>query len=343
MPFLKTLILNAPGQFALVDAEAPPPPGHNEAQVKVRRVGICGTDLHAFTGKQPFFTYPRVLGHELALEITALSTADSAHEFHVGDLCCVRPYLNCGTCGACQRGFTNACTRMQVLGVHRDGGMREAINVPIDKLHRANGLTVEELALVEMVSIGAHAVQRAQIIPGETGLVVGMGPIGLGTAQCARLAGARVIALDISEARLNFAREQAGIEQVIDGKTDVVAALKVLTGDDLPTVVFDATGNAASMMQSFQYLAHGGRLVFVGLFQGDVTFNDPEFHRREMTLLASRNATAQDFEQVITAMERKAIDVRSWITHHASPEQLPVDFPQWLDPANGVIKAMLSF
>lgn len=340
---MKSIILKTPGQFELQDIALPSPPGLDEVQVRVRRVGICGTDLHAFDGTQPFFTYPRILGHELALEVVAIGETTAAHNLQIGDLCCVRPYLNCGQCAACRRGYENCCMRMQVLGVHRDGGMQEVINVPIDKLHSSKLLAEEELALVEMLSIGCHAVQRAHIIPGEIVLVIGVGPIGLGVAQFAHLAGARVIVMDISDSRLAFASQQNGIDYCIDGKGDVLEQLKAIIPDDLPTAVFDATGNAKSMMSAFQYAAHGGRLVFVGLFQGDVTFHDPEFHKRELTLLASRNATKQDFNQVIEALEARQIDVKPWITYNVSPEQLLRDFSTWLDPANGTVKAMLSF
>lgn len=340
---MKTVILKEPGQFEIADTLPPEQPGTDEVQVRVRRVGICGTDLHAFTGTQPFFNYPRILGHELALEIAAIGPTTVEHDLKIGDHCCVRPYMNCGVCDACRRGFTNACTKLQVLGVHRDGGMREFINVPIDKIHKSAVLTDEELALVEMLSIGCHAVRRANLTAGEYVVVVGVGPIGLGVAQFAHLAGAHVIALDVSDSRLAFARQQKAIETCIDGRQDVLEQFKAVIPDGMPTVVFDATGNAASMMKSFNYVAQGGRLVFVGLFQGDVTFNDPEFHRRELTLLASRNATAQDFKQVMDALETKKIDVKSWITFSPSPEDMIRDFPAWLDPANGVVKAMFSF
>ncbi len=340
---MKTVILQEPGQFNLVETSPPSFPAMDEVQVRVHRVGICGTDLHAFTGTQPFFNYPRILGHELAVEIVAIGPTSLKHDLVVGDHCCVRPYMNCGVCDACRRGFTNACTRLQVLGVHRDGGMRELINVPIDKIHKSTILQDEELALVEMLSIGAHAVRRANLTAGEYVVVVGLGPIGLGVAQFAHLAGAHVIALDVSDSRLAFARQQKAIEQCLDGKQDVLEQFKAVIPDGMPTVMFDATGNAASMMKSFNYVAHGGRLVFVGLFQGDVTFNDPEFHRRELTLLASRNATAQDFTQVMDALETKKIDVKPWITISPSPEEMIRDFPTWLDAANGVVKAMFGF
>jgi 2-desacetyl-2-hydroxyethyl bacteriochlorophyllide A dehydrogenase len=339
---LKSILLRQPRVLDLIDAPMPPHPGIDEVQVRVHRVGICGTDLHAFTGTQPFFTYPRVLGHELALEVLEIGSTAIEHHLKVGSKCCLRPYLNCGTCGACLRGFSNCCMKLQVLGVHRDGGMREVINVPIDKLHVSTELMDDELALVEMLSISCHAVHRAKIVPGELVLIIGVGPIGLGVAQFAHLAHATVIVMDVSDSRLAFASCQPGTANYIDAKHDVLEQLKAIVPNDLPTVVFDATGNVQSMLKSFEYVAHGGRLLFVGLFQGNVRFHDPEFHRRELSLLASRNATPEDFSQVISALENRQLDVKPWITHYASLEQIIEDFPNWLDPANGVIKAMLS-
>ncbi|MBX3062696.1 MAG: zinc-binding alcohol dehydrogenase family protein [Anaerolineae bacterium] len=340
---MKSISLREPGHFVLNDTPLPPRLGQDEVQVRVRKVGICGTDLHAFTGTQPFFSYPRILGHELALEVIDIGSTQQSHNLHVGDLCCLRPYLNCGTCDACRRGFTNCCMNMQVFGVHRDGGMREVINVPIDKVHKSTVLTAESLALVEMLSIGCHAVERAQVKRDEVVLVVGVGPIGLGVAQFAALAGARVIVADVSDARCAFAWKDPAINYCIDAKQDVIEQLKSVVPDGLPTVVFDATGNAQSMMKSFQFVAHGGRLVFVGLFQGDVTFHDPDFHRRELSLFASRNATASDFDRVIAALEANKINVASWITDRVSPEQMVDAFPTWLAPESKTIKAMLSF
>jgi 2-desacetyl-2-hydroxyethyl bacteriochlorophyllide A dehydrogenase len=340
---LKSIVLMEPGRFAIQEVAPPSRPGRDEAQVRVRRVGICGTDLHAFAGRQPFFTYPRILGHELALEIIEIGPTSLQHELKIGDSCCLRPYLNCGSCGACKRGRENCCTKLQVLGVHSDGGMREIINVPVDKLHKSSTLSDDEFALVEMLSIGAHAVRRTAITPGEVALVVGAGPIGLGVAQFASLAGAQVISVDVSDARLAYAGRQSGIAHCLDAKQDVLEQINAIITDDLPTVVFDATGNAASMSKSFNYVAHGGSLVFVGLFQGDVTFHDPEFHKRELSLLASRNATAQDFDHVMSALEGRKIDVKSWITDTVSAEQLLQEFPNWLDPSNGTVKAMLYF
>lgn len=337
---MKTIVLEEPGRFSLRDMDAPHAIAPGEALVRVHRVGICGTDLHAYRGRQPFFSYPRVCGHELGVEIVQVGANEAG--LQAGDHCAVEPYLNCGRCIACRRGKTNCCVELRVLGVHIDGGMREMITLPTSKLHRSTKLSLDQLALVETLCIGAHAVGRAGLQSGEWALVIGAGPIGLSVAQFAQAAGARVVVLDTNGERLRFCREQLGVEHTIIGGDGVVEQLQNIAGD-LPTAVFDATGNAHSMAAAFGYPAHGGRLIFVGLFQGDVAFNDPDFHRRELTLLSSRNATAADFRRVMALMESGQIDTAPWITHRAGCVSFLDEFPRWLEPQSGVVKAMLEF
>jgi 2-desacetyl-2-hydroxyethyl bacteriochlorophyllide A dehydrogenase len=336
---MQTIILEQPGQFKLTDTSAPTTPAPGEVLVRVQCVGICGTDIHAFHGRQPFFSYPRILGHELGVEVIA--TAADVTNIEIGTRCAVEPYLNCGTCIACRRGHPNCCIRLQVLGVHTDGGMREYITVPAAKLHRSTQLSFEQLALVETLGIGAHAVERAQLSAGEYVLVIGAGPIGLAVMQFAHLAGAQVIALDISTQRLAFAHSQGTVAQIVIANDAAFAHIQELTHGDLPTAVFDATGNAHSMIEAFQYVAHSGRLIFVGLVQSDITFNDPTFHRREMTLLATRNATPATMQNIIAQIEAGAIDTTAWITHRTTSADFIEQFPQWLQPGSGLVKGML--
>ncbi len=315
--------LETPGRFASGDAQAPVP-REGEVLVRVHRIGVCGTDLHAFRGRQPFFSYPRVLGHELGVEV--LEPGSNAGELRAGDRCAVEPYLNCGTCVACRRGRTNCCTTLSVLGVHQDGGMRELISVPPAKLHPSARLSYEQLALVETLAIGAHAAERAQLVPDEYVLVIGAGPIGLSVVQFARAAGARVAVMDTSAARLELCRAW-NVEVVIDATgADVKTRVLDAGGGDLPAAVFDATGNAQSMCDAFRWPCPGGRLVFVGLVQGQVAFDDPEFHRRELTLLATRNATPASFRAIVTAIESGHIDTSPWITHRLELADVPARF-----------------
>jgi 2-desacetyl-2-hydroxyethyl bacteriochlorophyllide A dehydrogenase len=337
---MKTIILDKPGQFQLVETEPPAGPLPGQAVVRVRRVGICGTDIHAFKGDQPFFSYPRILGHELGVEV--VSVASELSSLKAGDYCAVEPYLNCGVCIACRRGRPNCCVELKCLGVHTDGGMRELITVPAVKLHRSSTLTLEQLALVETLGIGAHAVERASLQPGEFALVIGAGPIGLAVIQFAQLAGARVIVLDVNEDRLNFCRHQFRADWIVTAGAGTAMRLREITSGDMPTAVFDATGNRQSMMQAFDWVANSGRLILVGLMLGDVSFHDPDAHRRELTLLCSRNATAANFQRIISLMESGQIDSTPWITHRASIASMIEAFPAWIDPSNKVIKAMVD-
>jgi 2-desacetyl-2-hydroxyethyl bacteriochlorophyllide A dehydrogenase len=308
--------------------------------VRVPRVGVCGTDLHAFIGDQPFFNYPRILGHELGAEV--LAVGPGVANVRPGDRCAVEPYLNCGRCHACTRGKPNCCRSLIVLGVHGDGGHRARLVVPAAKLHPSAVLDYEQLALVETLGIGAHAVDRAAVQPGESVAVIGAGPIGLAVMQFALAAGARVIAVDVSPGRLAFCGDRLGVADLVDARSDVGPQLEHLTGGDLPSAVFDATGNLKSMNASFHYPSQGGRLVLVGLVQSDVTFSDPNFHRRELTVLSSRNSLPADFTRIIQSIECGRIDTRPWITHRALLAGVPAVFASWTQPATGVIKAMIE-
>ncbi|MFN0196929.1 MAG: zinc-binding alcohol dehydrogenase family protein [Planctomycetaceae bacterium] len=351
---MKSVILEKPEHFVLTDRTVPAALEAGTALVRVHRVGICGTDLHAYRGRQPFFSYPRILGHELGVEVVEMSngpeTSREMPRITVGDRCAVEPYINCGQCSACRRGKTNCCSSLQVLGVHTDGGMQEFIRVPIHKLHPSSQLSFDQLALVETLGIGAHAVERASLTQGENVLVIGAGPIGLSVIQFAQFAGVHLAVMDVNEQRLQFCSDRFHISHTIrpldsQGEKLDSAHIETLILDrfsgELPTAVFDATGHADSMMQAFRYVEQGGRLTFVGLVTSEITFPDPEFHRREMTLMATRNSTADNFRRIIGWMETGQIDTTPWITHRASLTEMIGEFPRWLDPTNGVVKAMV--
>lgn len=326
-------------QFKLVELPEPSLV-EGEAIIRIKRIGICGTDLHAFKGNQPFFSYPRVLGHELAGIIENVGANEQG--LSAGDQVSIIPYMHCGQCIACRNGKTNCCTSMKVLGVHIDGGMRELISVPTTHIIRTNGLTLDQSAVLEPLSIGAHAVRRSGLMEGETALVIGGGPIGLGVMAFAKYAGAKVIAMDINEERLAFTRSWAEVDHTVNALQEPKERLAELTNGDFPTIVFDATGNARSMTDAFALVAHGGTLVYVGLVKADLTFHDPEFHKRELTLMGSRNATKEDFDQVYEAMRSGGIDVDSYITHRSSFEGMIGEFETWLKPESKVIKAMVE-
>ncbi|WP_246104294.1 zinc-binding alcohol dehydrogenase family protein [Mucilaginibacter corticis] len=336
---MKILACTEPGELAYGEKEMPVP-DTDESLIRIKRIGICGTDLHAFEGTQPFFSYPRILGHELS---GVLADPNRAEGFEKGEAVTFIPYFNCGKCIACRSGKPNCCTSIKVSGVHIDGGMVEYLSVPQYALVHGEGLSFDELALVEPLAIGAHGVRRAEVRSGEYVLVIGAGPIGLGTMEFARIAGGKVIAMDMNQARLNFCRDRLKVDHLINVTTDdVTAKLDDITGGDMPTVVIDCTGSQRAINNGFQYMAHGARYVLVGLQKGEISFSHPEFHKREATLMSSRNATRADFEHVIASIKKGLVDPNNYITHRVNFDEIGAEFESWLDPANGVIKAMVE-
>jgi 2-desacetyl-2-hydroxyethyl bacteriochlorophyllide A dehydrogenase len=336
---MKTIVCEQPNQFKMVEVEAPTRK-EGEALVRIRRIGICGTDLHAYRGNQPFFSYPRVLGHELSGVIEAIG--ENPYELQEGDQVSFIPYMECGECIACRNGKTNCCTDMKVLGVHMDGGMSEWLTVPADHLMKTNGLTLDQSAVIEPLSIGAHAIRRSAIAEGEFALVIGAGPIGLGVMAFAKQKGAKVIAMDVNEERLAFCRDWANVDYIVNALENPSEKLAEITNGEMPTVVFDATGSTRSMMDSFKYPAHGGRLIFVGLVKSDIAFNDPEFHKKELTLMGSRNATREDFDYVMNVVQSGGVDIEAYITHRSSFDDMINQFEGWLNPESKVIKAIVE-
>lgn len=336
---MKTLVCTKPGQLDYAEAAMPElQPG--QAIIKIKRIGICGTDLHAFEGTQPYFEYPRILGHELAGELVDI---DGISGFTKGEKVTFIPYFNCGKCIACRSGLTNCCVQMKVCGVHVHGGFAEYLSVPASSLLHGSELSYDELALVEPLAIGAHGVRRANVRENEFVLVVGAGPIGLGIAEFVRIAGGKTIMMDINDRRLTFSKDNLGVSHTINPLTDdVMDALKEITDNDMPTVVIDATGNLKAINNAFQYMAHGARYVLVGLQKGDISFSHPEFHKREGTLMSSRNATREDFMHVMSSMRNGLVNPSTYITHRVQFDDVRTEFESWLDPANGVVKAMVE-
>jgi threonine dehydrogenase-like Zn-dependent dehydrogenase len=324
---MKTLVLTQPGKIELVSTPEPGGPAPGEALVRTLRVGVCGSDLHAYNGRQMFLEYPRVLGHELAVEVLE----SAAEGWRTGDIACVEPFLNCGRCAMCAAGRTNCCVALKTLGVHTDGGMRERFVIPAAKLHRAEGLTLEQMATVEPLCIGHHAVRRAAVAPGESVLVVGAGPIGLAVFEGLRGTGARVTVAERSPFRRKFLRRELGAETVenADGL--------------LADVVIDATGAPAAMNAAPKLAAHGGRVVFVGHHPGPLEFSNPVMHARELTVLFSRNADARDFRWVISRLQQRVADSAPWIAPLTKPERVAEEFPRWMDPELGVVKPVIDF
>ncbi|GEM79828.1 zinc-binding alcohol dehydrogenase family protein [Vibrio superstes] len=301
---MKTLICQEPHKIEYVERSVPQIEP-NEVLLKINAVGICGTDIHAFAGKQAFFSYPRVLGHEISGTATEIGV-DVTTVFS-GKRYSVIPAIACGVCPACIDEKPNCCESISLYGVHQDGGFSEYLAVRESNLiELPDSVSNSQGALVECFAISAHAVRRAKIIEGECALVVGAGPIGLAAAAIAKAGGAEVIVADVAEERLQWAESKLGLKTLNASletyKADVAAAFG--KGAD---VVFDATGFDKSMSNAVNLIRNGGRLVFIGFTKGELAFHNPTFHMKETTLMSSRNATREDFEHVIELMASGAI------------------------------------
>ncbi|MGH8418694.1 MAG: zinc-binding alcohol dehydrogenase family protein [Pseudomonas sp.] len=333
-----TVVCETPGSLSAQDRQQPER-GPGETLVRIKRVGVCGTDLHIFNGNQPFLEYPRVMGHEFS-GIVEHSEAGSGLE--PGDVVYVMPYLSCGDCIACRQGKTNCCVRIQVLGVHRDGAFTEFLSLPHAFVLKANGVTLDQAAMIEFLSIGAHAVRRSDIQKGQRALVVGTGPIGMAVAIFSRLRGANVTVLDTREDRLRFCKQHLQVDSaVLIGENDK-QQLEQLTDGEFFDVVFDATGNAKAMERGFEFIAHGGKYVLVSIVRDTISFSDPEFHKREATLMGSRNATVEDFRYVEQCLRDGLIPDAALNTHRMKLSEVPERFQTLLDPAQGVVKAIVE-
>ena len=339
---MKAIQLEKPGKFELIQIPEAASPGPGEALVRVHRVGICGTDISGYLGKMPFYSYPRIPGHELGVEVLGVGS-DVTH-VRAGDRCSIEPYINNQSSFASQRGSTNCCEELKVLGVHIDGGMRPRFLVPARKLHPSQSLTFEQLALVETLAIGCHAVNRGQAQAGENVLVIGAGPIGLSAIEFLRIANSKITVLDVNQQRLDFCKHTMKVDHTVKyvAEGGSLSELQTLTDGHLFTLVIDATGNAKSMSNALNYVGHTGRLVYVGITTEEVHFPHPLMHRREMTLLASRNALPADFTRIISLIQDGKIDTRPWITHRSSMDSLIADFPSFTRPETGVIKAIVE-
>jgi 2-desacetyl-2-hydroxyethyl bacteriochlorophyllide A dehydrogenase len=338
---MKAIVLSEPGKFQKVEIDSPQNPSPNEVLLKMKRLGVCGTDLHAYNGKQPFFSYPRILGHEIAAEVIAIG--ENVNHLKIGDLCAVMPYRNEVEDQAVRRGKTNCGSSLKVLGVHEDGAMQEFIKYQADLVFPANELTLDQIAMIEPLAIGSHAVERADIKPEDIVLVVGAGPIGIGTVAMALLKAAKVLVLDMNQNRLDYISNKFPSVETILLNDSVEKSLKDLLNGDLPTVILDATGNKESMQKCLEYIASSGTIVYIGLFIGDITFHDPLFHRKEITLKSSRNAVATDFTKLIRLLKAGLVNIDGYITHRLPFETLHENFTKLYLPEERVIKAVIEF
>jgi 2-desacetyl-2-hydroxyethyl bacteriochlorophyllide A dehydrogenase len=335
---MKTVLCDRPNSLTVIERPEPRPAA-GEVLLRIRRIGVCGTDYHILAGNQPYLNYPRVMGHELGAEVVE---APAGSGLTPGATVVVVPYLSCGTCRACRRGLTNCCRRISVLGVHQDGGMAGYLTVPVPNVIPAPNLSLDQAAMVEFLAIGAHGIRRAAVTAEDRVLVVGAGPIGMAALIFARARGALVTVMDLRADRLDFSRARLGAAATVIASPDAGAELAALTEDEYFDVVIDATGHLPSIQRGLSFVGHGGRYTLLSIVQDDIAFPDPEFHKRETTLLASRNALPEDFAEVMRQIEAGAVPTAALATHRAPLDATPEAMPVWSTPQAGVIKAILE-
>ena len=336
---MRSVVLTQPGSLALEQTTEPDGPEPHEALVQTRRIGVCGTDYHAYGGNQNFFTYPRVLGHELA--VTVISTGADVTNVSPGDDCAVLPYVSCGECVACRRGRTNCCERLDVLGVMVDGGMRDRFTIPASLLFSRSGLDLDTLAMIEPLGVGYHAVSRSRISDDDFALVIGAGPIGLAIAQTASARGADVVIADNDPARLKLARELQGAV-TLDPEAQRDEQLRTHGSGDLPTFVFDATGNVASMESTPDLVSSSGSIVFVGHTTSDLRLHNPTLHVKEVSIHTSRAALPGEWIELLDLVGKGTLSPAGWIGTRCELAEVPSVFPSWIEDRGTIVKAMIE-
>lgn len=340
MTTMNTLVCLEPTKL-IYQKRTQPLPRINEALIKVLNVGICGTDIHAWAGNQPFFSYPRVLGHEICGEIIALG--DNVNNMHAGQRVAVIPYVACQHCNSCLSGKTNCCENISVIGVHQDGGFSEYLSVPVSNLLVVDDVDLVSAALIEPFAISAHAVRRADVHPDEHVLVVGAGPIGLGVAAIAQADGAYVVMADTSAQRREHVENLLDIRILDPSDAGFEQNLRQQFAGMLPLKVIDATGNQRAMNNTLNFIRHGGSIVFVGLFKGDLSFPDPDFHKKETTMMGSRNATFEDFDKVGKLMAAGKLSADMILTHRFEFNTLADIYEQQVVKNKDLIKGVIQF
>jgi 2-desacetyl-2-hydroxyethyl bacteriochlorophyllide A dehydrogenase len=338
---MKALIIDAPGKLSIRDVDRPQA-ASGEVLLRVKYVGFCGSDLSTYLGKNPMVHYPRIPGHEISAVISELGE-EVPDNFQVGDAVTVVPYTSCGSCPSCSRGRYNACRENQTLGVQRDGAMQEYIAVPWQKILPAPALNGLELAMVEPLTVGFHAIARGWVEGSDVVMVLGCGMIGAGAIAGAARLGARVIAVDIDDHKLELA-EKLGAQHRINSKgTDLHEEVEKLTKGDGPDVVIEAAGNPVTYRAAVDEVAFSGRVVCIGYAGNEVSFATRLFVQKEIDIMGSRNATPEDFRAVISYLEQGTFPLDQMITERVKTGDAASAVQKWAEDPGKVMKVLLDF
>jgi 2-desacetyl-2-hydroxyethyl bacteriochlorophyllide A dehydrogenase len=338
---MKALRIVEPGRAEVALLAEPAAPGPGEVVLRIARIGLCGTDLSTYRGKNPLVSYPRIPGHEISGVVEAVGVG-AAGDLRIGAPAFVVPYQACGACPSCRRGRRNACRNNQTLGVHKDGAACERFVLSAEHVLTHPALSLPQMALVEPLTIGMHAVERGRVAATDTVAVLGSGVVGLGAITGAARRGARVVVVDVDDRKLEVARRAGAGEVVNSAATDAVAALRDLTGGDGPDVVIEAVGLPATYRLAVEAVAYTGRVVFVGYAAEDVAFTTKLFVLKELDLLGSRNATPDDLRAVADLMAKGAFPTETLVSHVVSLDEAPLALARWSAEPGGVTKIQLD-
>jgi len=321
---MKAVVLDAPGK-ALLSEVREPVAGTGEVLLQVRMVGLCGSDLNSYRGRNPLVSFPRIPGHEIAATVV---DGGSHPDWQPGTAVTVSPYTSCGRCASCLRSRPNACQFNETLGVQRDGALTELIAVPATKLYRAN-LSLKELCMVEPLTVGFHAAARGRVSAGEVVAVFGCGGVGLGAVASAAFRGATVIGVDLDDAKLATARKAGATHVIHTKRDDLRARLVELTYGRGPDVVIEAIGLPQTFRAAVEEVAFTGRVVYIGYAKEHVAYETRLFVQRELDILGSRNALPEDFREVIRLLEAGRFPVEEAVTEVVPFDAAPAIFEEW--------------
>jgi 2-desacetyl-2-hydroxyethyl bacteriochlorophyllide A dehydrogenase len=331
--------MHGPGDVRVEDVPEPAR-GAGEALLRVRRIGLCGSDLNSYRGRNPLVSFPRIPGHEIAATIVEMDADHSAH-LRVGMDVTLSPYSSCEHCPACRNGRRNACRNNQTLGVQRNGALAEYISIPTAKLFAAD-LSLDELCLVEPLTVGSHAVARAKVTPNDVVAIFGCGGVGLGAVAASAFRGAKTVAMDVDDAKLEIARRAGAAHVIHTKKQDVKEALAELTGGDGPDVIIEAVGLADTFRAAVELVAFTGRVVYIGYAKEPVTYETKLFVQKELNILGARNAQPEDFRQVIQMLEQHRFPVEAAISTIAPLEETPGLLRAWSEDPARFTKIMIT-
>ena len=334
---MKAIVLEGPGSAAAKDVEQTRT-GDGEVLLQVRMVGLCGSDLNSYRGRNPLVSYPRIPGHEIAATVV---DSGSNMEWPAGTDVTLSPYFGCGCCAACKRGRPNACRDNQTLGVQCDGALTQFIAIPASKLFRAD-LSLKELCLVEPLTVGFHAVGRGRVTADDVVAVFGCGGVGLGAIVGAAFRGARVVGIDVDDGKLEIARKAGAAHSINSKMSDIHAELQEMTSGRGPDVVIEAIGLPATYRAAVEEVAYTGRVVYIGWAKDQVAYETRPFVHKELDIMGSRNAMPDDFRDVIRMLEAKKFPVDAAVTHIVPFEDTPSILEAWSKEPERFSKIMVQ-